>query len=688
MKNIKLLKMHIQNFKGCKDREISFGDKTVIGGVNASGKTTVFDAFTWLLFGKDSLGKSSFDIRPKDKAGNMINNVEISVEATICFGEDEYVLKKVQKQIWRKKRGTNITEFQGNVNEFEINGYPKSEKEFKEFVYAEIDENVFDLVTNPNAFNALPWKKQREALMKFVGDFSNVEIAQQFGERFQKLIPELKIASTDDILKKYTKAKNTLNKDMVEIPARIDEISKQLVTADVGALEVEKSAKEVALKKVEDEITGGADKLETINDLRKQVMDKKIALSEIQNTANEKLEKERTDHRVKFDEVQKVFFAVQDQMKQLERERTEYTNERDRCEREKNRLLEEWRKGKKSEFAEYVAPAPYVAPEPLKESDLICPTCGQDLPEEVKQKRIANYEAKCRHEKAAYEAQCEAYKKKYEKNKEDFQTKKDRELKRITEAGQKAADAVRANQKLIDERNNVLESLRSKFDAAKAEYDSMKQAFDSIPAVADVSENPAYVKTKEEIVAIEKQIEELSKESSGKAELEAKKAVLKDEIAEIEAKIKAADNTKVNARIAELEEEQKAVGQKIAEQEQMIDLTEDFIRVKMDQISNAINDKFQIVSFRLFEDQINGGLKETCECTVNGVPFSSLNNGHRVIAGLDIIRSLSELYGVSAPVFIDNSEAVNTENFPEMDAQMIHLVVTDDKELKVESEDK
>ena len=196
------------------------------------------------------------------------------------------------------------------------------------------------------------------------------------------------------------------------------------------------------------------------------------------------------------------------------------------------------------------------------------------------------------------------------------------------------------------------------------------------------------MKTKEEIVAIEKQIEELSKESSGKAELEAKKAVLKDEITEIEAKIKAADNTKVNGRIAELEEEQKAVGQKIAEQEQMIDLTEDFIRVKMDQISNAINDKFQIVSFRLFEDQINGGLKETCECTVNGVPFSSLNNGHRIIAGLDIIRSLSELYGVSAPVFIDNSEAVNTENFPEMDAQMIHLVVTDDKELKVESEDK
>ena len=118
----------------------------------------------------------------------------------------------------------------------------------------------------------------------------------------------------------------------------------------------------------------------------------------------------------------------------------------------------------------------------------------------------------------------------------------------------------------------------------------------------------------------------------------------------------------------------------------MIDLTESFIRAKMNMISEKINEKFNVVRFSLFENQINGGLKETCECTVNGVPYSSLNNGHRIIAGLDIIRSLSELYGVSAPVFIDNSEAISTGNFPEMDTQIIHLIVTDDNELTVESE--
>ena len=116
----------------------------------------------------------------------------------------------------------------------------------------------------------------------------------------------------------------------------------------------------------------------------------------------------------------------------------------------------------------------------------------------------------------------------------------------------------------------------------------------------------------------------------------------------------------------------------------MIDLTEDFIRTKMNRISEIVNEMFKVVSFRLFTNQINGGLQETCECTVNGVPYSTLNNGHRIIAGLDIIRSLSELYNVTAPIFCDNAESVNEFNLPEMDAQMILLTVTEDKELKVE----
>lgn len=677
MKTIKLKNIRIQNFKGCKERMVEFGDNTRISGANATGKTTMFDAFTWLLFNKDSLGASQFDIRPKDSEGKMIDNVEISVEAVIAVGEEEYSLKKVQKQKWVKKRGTDTTEFQGNVNEFEINGYPKSEKEFKEFIGSVIDEKVFNLVTNPSAFNALPWKEQREMLMKFVGSFTDVQIAEEYKEKFTKLIPELRIASTDDILKKYAKAKNTLNKDMVEIPARIDEVSKQLVIVDVGALEVEKAAKEVALQKVEDELSGGVGKLEEINNLRQQVIDLKMKSSEIQNRANEELSQKRSEVREKCNAAENEYRNISKEIHDMKHEKDSFIRQKDAAEHEKNRLLSEWKAEKSKIFPDFVQLGAFVEPEPIKDSDLVCPTCGQELPEEVKQKRITDHNERCERAKADYKARCEANKSKYEKNKVEFDKQKEENLKRITENGQKAADAYREFQRKADDIQKDINALNVDLEVAKDSYMELKAELDKLPSVADVSSDSDYKEVQESIISLEEKVQELSRESTGRTELEARKRVIQDEISEIELKIKSADNSKIEERIAELEAEKSEVGQMIA-------LTEDFIRTKMNRISSVINEKFRIVSFKLFDNQINGGLKECCECTVNGIPFSSLNNGHRIIAGLDIIRSLSELNGVSCPVFIDNSEAVNENNFPEMQSQMIHLTVTDDKELKVE----
>ena len=685
---IKLLKMRIQNFKGCKDREIAFGDRTNIKGANATGKTTVFDAFTFLMFGKDSLGSAKFDIRPLDADGNMINNLEISVEATIRMDDEEYILKKTQKQVWRKKRGTDTTEFQGNVNEFEINGYPKSEKEFKAFIAGIIDENIFNLVTNPNAFNALPWKEQREILMKFVGVMSDAEIALTYGDKYSLLMPELKIASTDDILKKYTKAKNTLNKQMTEIPARIDELSKQILSVDVGALEVQKAAKQAELKRLEDSLSGGDSAKQKINDLNGRIMDEKLKISGIQNDANAELDEKRRKAR-------QVVNSADDKVKKTEREildaeylKEDYIKARDRSEADKTRYAEEWKEWKKKTFPEFEPLEEYAEPLPLTDKDLTCPTCGQALPEDVRKQRIADYEKRREKAKADYDARCEAHKSKYEKDKADFEERRKQMMSDITVKGQKAADDVRAYQKQIDEQEKEISALKLQLECEKADLSKAKKDLDAIPAYADISGNKNYIQILGTIQGLENEVEELRKETPDNTEAEERRRAIRDEISDIEAQIKAADNTKVKERIAELEEEQKSIGQKIAEQEQMIDLTEGFIRAKMNMISEKINEKFKVVRFSLFENQINGGLKETCECTVNGVPYSSLNNGHRIIAGLDIIRSLSELYGVSAPVFIDNSEAISTGNFPDMDTQIIHLIVTDDKELTVESEDK
>lgn len=671
MKQIKLLSMHIQNFKGCKDRVIEFGQTTRITGDNGVGKSTVFDAYLWLLFDKNSKGVTNFAVRPLTESGETINNIKISVEATISVDNDEYKLRKTQKQKWVKKRGTDTREFQGNINEFDINGYPKSQKEFKEFISGIVNEEVFPLISNPAAFTSLPWKEQRDILMQFVGDVSDIGIAEAFGEKYLKLIPELKIANTDDILKKYTKAKNIYNKDIVEIPARIDEVSKQLVIADVGALEVEKTAKEVALQKVEDEISGGTGKLEEINKKREEILNLKFHISEIQNEENQKLFDKSKIVRDNLNARDRELSNVKREIGNLSDEIKAVHNMYEAQEREKDRLLVEWRSEKAKTFPEF------VPLDPLPERATICPTCGRELAEDVKKKILDDYEASV-----------ELHQNKYSEDKAKFEEARAKKLEQIEKDGKEAAasrDKFKTNEtelhKKMDELNIQLADTQKKYDDAKAELDKF-------PTKADISENVGYKATIEKISALEKEIEEMSAESTGKAELEAKKAVLKDEIAVISGKIVAADNTKVKERIAELEAEQTVVGQKIAEQEQMIDLVEDFIRTKMNMISEKINGMFSVVSFKLFDNQINGGLKETCTCTVKGVGHSDVNDGHEIVAGLDIINTFSEKFGVRCPIFIDRAGELNEIYIPEMDNQLILLKRVDNQEFKVESEDK
>ena len=684
MKIIELKKIHIQNFKGCVDKTISFGDNTRIFGANATGKTTVFDALSWLLFNRDSLGNTQFDIRQKDKDGNIVHHIEIDVQATIMVDGNEYVLRKVQKEKWVKKRGADTREFQGNVNEFEINGYPKNEKEFKAFMSEIIDEKVFNLVTNPVAFNSLPWKEQIEMLMKFVGDFTDIQIAESYGDKFNSLIPELRIASTDDILKKYTKARSTMNKEMVEIPARIDEVSKQLVNVDVGALEVERAAKEVELKRVEDELSGDSSKLEEVNQKRQAVVELKFKLSEIRNNETEKLMSSKRDALNMVNGKESIVNSIKNKITNLEAEISQAEAERSRAELDKHNFGYEWRKEKASVFQAMTPYPEYIELPELAEEDLTCPTCGQSLPKEVREKRISDYEDRKRKNKESYKREKAEYEERYLANKEKFEKNRENNLRVITEKGQAAADRVRTYQKMIDERKSIINQLLSDMEVAEKELTEAENALKKIPTVADVTGNKEYSNIQKQIELLESEIEELSKESAGTTELKAKREVLKDEIAEIDLKIKSADNTKINARIAELEAEKREVGQKIAEQERMIVLTEEFIRAKMNRISEIINEKFEGVSFKLFSEQINGGLKETCECTVNGVPYSSLNNGHKIVSGLCICKALSKLYDIKCPVFIDNAEAISDGNIPEMYTQVIAMYVTDDKELKIE----
>ncbi len=666
MKKIKLKKLVLQNFKGCKEHAIEFSDKTVISGANAAGKTTIMDAFMWLLFDKDSTGATKFQVRPLAVTGGLIDNVEIMVEGTLDVNGREVVLRKIQKQIWRKKRSTNKPKFEGNENLFEIDGYPKLEKDYKEYVSDLMEERMFRMITNPRAFLALPWKEQRSELMCLTDDVLDVDIAKS-DPRFTKLVPELERVGTDDIKKKYTKALNTWKKKQEEIPARIDEVSRQIIDIDVAEKELQANALREQIEDAERQYEDSRGDLEEHDRMSSELSRIKGEMQVISDKAIRLLEEERRSIQERKDTAQRGFDKSRHQIRMCETDIKRVRAALERNEVEKKRLQNEWRAEKSKAFPEYKElPA-------LDENSLICPTCGQKLPENLKQEKLVNYEErKKRHLED------------YEKSKETFETAKKERLAQINERG---------NEVVADIKRGEAELKRLEYELDQAKKDSMKfnkeeseamEKLNHFPTEPDLSDNQEYEALQLQYSKLEEELENMDSGADYRDRIKLRLSGLREELSIIEKEITSADNTAAEARITELRAEQREVGQKVADQEKMLDVLDEFVRAKMDKVSETINARFDTVSWKLFDMQINGGMKETCECMVKGVPYSSLNNGHQIIAGLDIISSLSDLHGAIAPIFIDNAETLNDFNIPAMDGQMILLKVSDDAELRVE----
>ena len=675
---IKLKSIHLENFKGIKLLDVVFGDKTKIKGQNASGKTTVFDAFTFLLFNKNSAGEEKFNVRPLDADGKRVDNVEIKVVAVLDVDGKEVELFKVQKQKWVKKRGTDVTELQGNENLYEIDGYPKSEADYKAYISSLVNEDLFKMLTNPQHFSGMKRKDQRDILMKFVSDISDVELAQENPE-FADLIPELeKAPSTDDIQKKFSKALSEWKKRQAEIPVRIDELSKSLVQLDVAEQELAKNDLERKIAEIDAKIK---DSGSAISDLRSEEMQLQFDMSGIMQTMNNELKEKRRDLQSQLSDCRFDIDDVQNHIVDTENRIERNKSAIEAAEKKRSELGAEYNAEKAKVFDE----TPYLFPEEewqFDESSTICKSCGQALPTDRIEQIKADFEA--RKAKAKADA-----KKRLEDAEGNFVVQHNSNLEEIKAKGfeQKhiIEDLTAKNEQLQAE----IDSLKKQEQEALAKQNELSKQLEELPSEADYSQNGEYAKLKsrrDEVLAEIAKADSLNHDEL-MFQFEEEKKELLTELDSVKAEIaKASKNVEIEDRIGELEAEQKEVGQKVADQEKMLYLLESFIRAKMMKISNSINQHFKTVNFKLFDMQLNGGMKECCECTVNGVPYSTLNSGHRIIAGLDIIQSLSELYGVTATIFVDNSESLNEFNVPDMSAQMILLAVSDDKELKVEVE--
>lgn len=640
--NLKIESISMQNFKGCKNATYTFdGKNIIICGANGSGKTTIFDAFTWLLFGKDSLDNAKFEVRPLDTNGRRIDNIEICVAATLEIGGKEVEFKKTQKQNWVKKRGSEHPVLQGNVNEYEIDGYPRSAKDYEEYINGIVSDDLFKMLTNPTYFPNMPWKDQRATIMKFASDVSDFELATK-DSRFAGLLPEIeKAPGTDDIKAKYQKSLNELKKKQIELPVRIDEISNSKVNIDVSELELLKNGLNEQITDVKSKIADTDKQFEEYQKLSDGIMELKFAESDLVRKANEdniksrrELEDKIADKKILLRQTEKT---VDDCERQIDISKHHSVS--------LNESLESYRN-------QYRQTHELV----FDENSLVCSYCGQEYPQDRK-----------------------------EQIKAEFESKKATEIKKITELGNKAKAELDKEKETVASLEKEIVEHRKSLEMLNNAIVSLEKQLSELPDSIDVTGTEEYKAIHSQIAKKEQAMSHMNSADDVRQDLRFELNDLQNHLVDVEKQIALSENNvKIDERIEELQTEQREVAQKIADQEKMLYLLDEFIKYKLDKISDSINAMFDGISFKLFDLQLNGGVKEVCECTVNGVPYGSLNNGHRIIAGLQIIKALQKLYGAYMPIFIDNAESVNDSNLPDMDCQIISLKVTDDRKLKIE----
>ena len=641
---IKLYSLKLKNFKGIKEFQIDFNCKnTNIYGANATGKTTIFDAFKWLFFDKDSNDRKDFNIKTLDVNNKPINFLEHEVEAILVVDGVNMTFKKILKEKWVKKRGQSEQEFSGHETEYYIDEVPIKKKDYEEKINSLIPESLFKLITDPSYFNnQLKWTERRELLINISGaNITDDEILNS-NEEFKILQDNLEGRTIEDYKKVLQAKVKELNKQKETIPVRIDELTNTLITEheiDYNKVEKEKVDYNKELQEIELKMTDVQAKTKENMNMANQLTIAKRELEEF------KLQKEK-------EHLQRYSLDIAN----LESEKSILeTKLRSKDTEDKDRLLRIEQDTKRKE--ELYKKWDEVTNEKLEfdPNSFICPTCKReydsDKQEEMKKQFEDNFAAHKKSEQDSINAEGKAINIRIEENTKARET-----------LGQEIKDTL-----------NKLEDINKKLEELKAERDK-NQTF-------DVTTLPEYTEKHKQVVDLEEKVNNLTSEDI--SQFQNRKTEISEEINKLDKTLNERDTQiKTKERIAELESQEEQIATQIQELEGQQFAIEEFTKAKVELLENAINSKFELVKFRLFDTQINGGLVECCDTLVNGVPYADVNNAHKILAGLDIINTLIKFYNTSAPIFIDNRESIN--EIYNIDTQIISLIVTTDSKLRIE----
>ncbi len=644
---MKIEKLVIRNFRGIEKFEMELnGHGASVYGTNASGKSTIMDAWFWLLTGKDAQDRADFEVLPLGADGQVRDHaVAAEVTATIEHSGRTIELARRYSETWERKRGDAEARMTGHVTDCLYNGLPVTVRDYAARIAAIVPEKMLKVLSNPMYFStALKWDERRRILMEITGGISEQDVAGD-DEIFARLLANKGEMTMDEYRKTLATQRTRLNKAISELPARIDEVQRTMPEeTDTHGAQVELDALQERYDRIHEMIAlSGSDAARDADHAHKSAQ---IALREAEFAVRSEVGKMDADarraHEERVQAARDAYAAVDSTASEMVDTVARLCAEKDQY----NTRLEELRK----DFVD--------AQKRRFETDTVCPMCQQAIPQD----RIDAAVEKWRAEKEA-------------------------RLQKINKEGRDISDRVRVLDGKIAEAKRAYQAAEEALTVASANLQRARA--EELPECKASAETTARLEEARSACAEAEKayLQASAGDAERMRELRAKETKITMHMQEVRARITSAQRREqALARVDELCAEQKKYGAELERVEADMIACEDFARAAAKTIEDKVSGSFEIVRFKLFADQVNGGLKDCCEATVDGVPFASLNHAMQINSGIDIIRTIADAFGTQLPVFVDNAESVVALEYLR-GGQIIRLVVSaEDEDLRVETD--
>lgn len=661
-------KISLENYKKFPSKSVDLFPRTEISGRNREGKSTLQDAYLDVLTGKMANGTEPTSIRRKEN-GVEVPKVDVVRELTLVIDGKEKVIRKITKQKWRKPRGQSEEVFDGNETSYEIDGFPAKAKDYTEFIQSIAEPSTLLMCSNPKPFLDTLQKSTAEA-RKVLEKMSGFDLAQFMADNPQYAHVEeiTKGHSVEDTLKKLRKELNAQKKKVGEKDTEIKYETNRIVEAeDTSSLESKKQELNTELSKLEEQEQILEDSAKGYDSLSYEIRGLKSSKDGLVSKANEWL---RARQKFISDTVYELGIKKSEKESSIRiigMELDNHIREAQQAKADLDRARQDYPRIKEMEWDDSELKA--IEAETFNDSDTICPTCGQELPEEQVAELKASFE-----EKKKFRIETELTKKK------NWESAKQNQLKGTCDLGNCASAKVK-------ECNEKIKKLQEEISAAQDEVADINRQiaeeqskFTELPESVDMTNDEEYLAVTARIAELEEKLKSFEDVPGKKQELRIQISNVMKQISNVDADIKIAQAavTEKEKRVAELNKELKSLGQVQANIEQQIDTVLNFSIQKNKALAEKINPYFKHFQFSFLDYTIDGNPVETCKMICNGIDYNSgLNHSDKILCEVDLLNGLQEMNGLNLPLWVDDSESIDKSRIPVLDRQMIVLRVTD-----------